>query len=145
MTNTTNKVPTIFWIISGVALLWNAMGAYVYIGQVMMTPETLSQMSEARQALFNATPSWVTGAFAIAVWAGVLGCILLLLRKKLAIPVLIASLVGSLAQNAFFLTQSGIISEFGVMEGVLAPLLVLIVGIFLIWYARSSAAKGWLS
>ena len=54
-----------------------------YMGS--FTPEQLEY--------FYSFPSRVVSAWAIAVWGGVLGCILLLLRKRAAVPVLLASMV----------------------------------------------------
>ena len=82
---TSSKVPTSFLVISGVALVWNILGALAYVVQVTMSPEALAQLPEAEQAIYANLPSWVTAAFAIAVWAGVAGSILLLLKKEASI------------------------------------------------------------
>lgn len=140
------KKPTSgFWLISGVALLWNMMGAGAYINQVLMTPEKIATLSEGQQALFNSTPSWVTACFAIAVWMGVLGCILLLFRKKAAHPVFILSLIGALGQNIYFFFMTNAMEVYGVLEAIVLPAMVVIIAVFLIWFSKSSAASGYLS
>ncbi len=99
MSNENGKPPKSFYWTAGVALLWNLMGMSVYVAQVTIAPETLSALPDAERMLYENVPSWATSAYAIAVTAGTLGCLLLLLRKTLAIPVLITSLLGILAQN----------------------------------------------
>ncbi|MGB5205651.1 MAG: hypothetical protein WBN63_15820, partial [Eudoraea sp.] len=81
------KPPVWFWIVSIVALLWNLMGVMAYLGQAYMTDEMKAGYTSDQLALMESTPAWVTAAFAIAVWGGLLGCIVLLLRRKLAKPV----------------------------------------------------------
>ena len=79
----TTKPPVWFWIISVVALLWNGMGVNAYLQQAYMTEGFKAQYNaEQLEAIAN-TPAWVTAAFAIAVFAGFLGCVGLLLRKKM--------------------------------------------------------------
>ena len=144
MTTEQSKPATWFWVVGVVALVWNAMGVVAYLGTVMMTPEAREAMTEQQRALLDATPAWATGAFALAVWGGALGSLLLLLRKKLATTVLIVSFAGILVQmfHAFALSNS--IEVYG-PGGMIMPILVLAFGAFLIWFSRTAADKGWLS
>ncbi|MBT8184721.1 MAG: hypothetical protein KJN76_07760, partial [Eudoraea sp.] len=92
------KPPLWFWIVSAVALVWNIMGVMAYLGSAFITDEMKAEMPAEQLELMENTPAWVTAAFAIAVWAGLLGCIALLLRKKWARPVLLISLIGIIVQ-----------------------------------------------
>ena len=141
--NATSRLPAQFYWISGAALLWNISGIYFYIGQVSTSPETLAAMPEAQRALYEDVPVWATSAYAVAVNAGALGCLLLLLRKALALPVLILSLAGVLVQfgHAFFMTDAVAVMGAGT---VIFPLIIIGIGCFLIWYANDAKNKGWL-
>ncbi len=138
------KPPTWFWVVASIALVWNLLGAMAYVNQVMMTPEELQLLPEDQRAILESTPAWATGAFALAVWGGTLGCILLLMRKKAATPVLVLSLLGLIVQlyHAFFMTNSMEVYGPG---GLVMPIMVIAIGVYLIWFSRSAAAKGWLS
>ena len=138
------KVPASFWVISSVAFVWNLMGVMAYIMQAYMSPESLAAMPEAEQALYINMPAWATGAFAIAVFGGALGSLLLLFRKRLAISILILSLLGVLVQMAhnFFLSKSFEVYGPG---GMIMPVMVIVVAFALVWYARMASAKSWLS
>ena len=92
MSETKSKSPKGFWIIGIVALLWNLMGVASYLQQAYMTDEALAALPAEQQALYENVPAWVTGAFALAVFGGLLGCILLLMKKKLAALLFIISL-----------------------------------------------------
>lgn len=141
---TVNNPPKVFYWISAAALLWNISGIAAYIGQVSMSPETLAQMTEAQRALYENVPVWATSAYAIAVNAGALGCLLLLLRKAVALPVLVVSLAAVLVQmgHAFFMTNSIEVLGAG---AVVFPLVIIAIGAYLVWYANDARSKGWLS
>jgi hypothetical protein len=143
MTTTTNKPATWFWVVSVLALIWNLMGVYAYISQVTMSPEALQALPDEERALYASVPSWATGAFAIAVWAGALGCLLLLLRRKLAMPILIISLIGIVVQMFYNLFISNSIEVYG-PGGMIMPVMVIAIAIFLIWFTRKSTTNGWL-
>ncbi len=144
MTNSMNKPPMWFWIVSALVLLWNLAGVMAYLGQAYMSIETLEQMSQAERLLYESQPAWVTGAFAVAVWGGALGCIALLLKKKWAKPVFIISLIGILAQmsHSFFMSNNFEVYGPGAM---IMPIMVLIIGIALVLLANTAIKKGWLS
>ena len=48
--------------------------------------------------MWEATPPWMVAAYAIAVWVGLAGAALLLMRRKLAVPLLLVSLVAVVVQ-----------------------------------------------
>ena len=105
MTKTT-KPATWFWVVSGIALVWNLMGVMAYIMQVTMSPEALQALPENERTLMESVPTWATSAFAIAVWGSTLGSILLLMRKKLATSVLILAFAGILVQMYYNIFMS---------------------------------------
>ncbi len=138
------KPPTWFWVVGALALVWNLLGVMAYLAQVMMTEDAIAALPEAERALLADVPAWAVGAFATSVFAGALGCILLLARKGVAMPVLVVSLVAVLVQmvHSFFLTDSMAVYGPSVM---IMPVLVVIIAVALVWHAKSSLAKGWLT
>lgn len=142
-TTTIVKPPMWFWILSAVALLWNLMGVFAYLADAYMSIENLEQMSQAERLLYESQPAWVTGAFAIAVWGGALGCILLLIRSKWARPVLYISLVGIITQLSHSIFLSNSFEVYG-PGGFVMPIMVLFIGIGLILFANKAISKTWL-
>lgn len=59
-------------------------------------------MHESYRAIIEGRPAWATGAFAIAVLGGALGCLLLLLRKSAAYYLFIASLLDAIVTMTHF-------------------------------------------
>ncbi len=139
-----NKPAKWFWVVSAVALIWNLMGVAAYIMHVRMTDSDIAALPEAERLLYETAPAWTTGAFALAVFGGTLGCIALLLRKSWAFPVLIVSLIGIVAQMTYDVFLSKAMDVYG-PGFMIMPAMVLLIGIFLLFFARSSTAKGWLN
>ena len=138
------KAPKWFIGVAIIALIWNLLGVLAYISQMMMTPEVLAQLSAEEQALYKNTPMWATIGFTFAVWAGTIGSILLLLKKKSAKIVLIISFIGVLVQvsHSFFFSNSFEVYGPGAMA---MPIMIIIIGILLIWLSDKGMKKGWLS
>ncbi|QEG23871.1 hypothetical protein [Mariniblastus fucicola] len=139
--NHTTPVSLWFWVIGAIALLWNLMGLMAFAVQMAMTDETIAKLPEAQQEIYRNMPSWVIVCFAFAVCFGVLGCVLLLLRNKLAIPALILSLIGVLGQYGymFFISNTAEVMGAGAM---VLPAIVVLISIALVPYAISCKQKG---
>ena len=135
--NNSIKIPTWFYVVATVAVIWDAMGVWAYISTMTLSAEALAAMSQAEQEIHNATPAWANGAFAIAVFGGLIGSLLLLLKKSLALPVLIVSLLAILIQmyNAFFIMDS--FAVFG-PGGMIMPIMVIVIAVLLVWLANSA-------
>lgn len=126
-----------FWVIVTVGLLFNLIGCANYISQ--MNAETVAAMPDEFRVMVESRPGWGTGAFAIAVFGGALGCVLLLLRKSVAVYVFIVSLVAAFAAQVPFLGMIG----FPVAAWV-GWLSQLVVSAFFIWYSKQTERKGWI-
>lgn len=141
--NQTNPLPTWFWGVSIIMLLWNLMGVAAFTSSMTMSPEAIAALPEKDQAYIIATPLWANIAFGIAVIGGALGCVGLLLRKSWALPVLIISLVAVLLQmfEAFFLNTA--VTNFSTSR-LAMPLTVIIIAGALVWFANMAKGKSWL-
>jgi hypothetical protein len=64
-----SKKPNVgFWVISSIALIWNLMGVDGYLNQTYKTERFKSMYSEEQLEIIFNSPSWVTAAFAMAVF-----------------------------------------------------------------------------
>jgi hypothetical protein len=137
----TGRVHWSFWVIGVIALLWNIAGVANFIVQVM-NADMLDSYRESERAIIEGRPMWATVAFAVAVFGGALGCLLLLLRKSVAFYVFVTSLLGVTVTMAHSL---GLGIDFGLAETVGIILMPLILAVFLIWYSKYADRKGWVS
>ena len=140
---TSVKPPTWFWVVSAIALLWNLFGVMNYLMQAFNQVALLESMDQAQREAFESIPAWATAAFAIAVFSGTIGCIGLLLRKKWARPLFIISLIAAVAQFIHWLFISNAVEAFGPSTYTM-PVIVILIGLYLISFSKKGIAKGWL-
>ncbi|MBS2099219.1 hypothetical protein [Carboxylicivirga linearis] len=141
---TQKKAPVWFWILAVLLLLWNIMGVVSFFMHAFISDEALAKLPENERALYAEYPFWSTILFAIAVLGGLLGSIAMVARKKAAVFLFIISflvVVPQMIHNVFF-TQS--IAVYGLLQATLMPILVVLIGAFLIWFSIFSKNKNWL-
>lgn len=138
-----NNIHWSFWLISVVALLWNIGGAINYLMQTNL--EFVSTLPETHRAIIEGRPVWATGGFAIGVFGGAVGCLLLLLRKSTAIYVFIASLIGIILTMIHTVNVATSKIDFTLVEIFVMVLLPVIVAAMLIWYTKQAMRKCWIN
>lgn len=136
--------PGWFKVVAVVAILWNLIGVAQFFAQVMMSAEAVAELPEAQRQMLEAMPGWVMVAFAVGVFAGTAGSVLLWLRKSLALPVLILSFVGAGSQFLYNVLVAGAPEVLGPPFVILAGLIIG-VGAGLIGLAWHAGRRGWLS
>jgi len=139
-----SNLPPWYKILMTVALVWNIVGVLAFIGQMLITPETLAQMPQAEQELYLNTPVWATVAFAVAVFGGALGCLALLMQKAIANIALQTSLVAVLLQvyHSFFISNA--FDVFG-PGGIVMPISVVALAVILVLFAKKATKQGWIA
>lgn len=139
---TAAKVHWSFWVIGIFMLIWNAMGGVNFIMQ--MNPDSLASYPESHQAIIVGRPLWATAGFALCVFGGALGCLLLLFRKSWAFYLFIASLLGVIVTSihTFRITSSPV--EFSTAEVFVMAVLPIIMAALLVWYAKWAQMRRWI-
>jgi hypothetical protein len=103
---------------------------------MQMNPDSVAQMPEVYQLIINGRPAWATGCFAVAVFGGAVGCILMLLRRQVAVYLFVLSLLGIIGTSAFTVMVAGI-------DPVM--IMTLLIGAALLWYCTIARRSGWLT
>lgn len=137
------SLPKWFWFAGGGALLWNLVGIAGYIADVTMSQEAVAALSEEQRALREATPLFITGAWAIAVFAGAAGSAALLVRKALATPLLSLSLGAVLVQFGYVFLGTKALAVYGATAAIL-PALITIIALLLVRFSMSAQRKNWI-
>ena len=129
-------------LISILALMWNIAGVAYFLAHISMTQETLVQLGPEEHALYANTPGWATGAFAIAVFAGAIGALLMVRKNSVSTIFFQLSLAGVLVQmfHAFFMAR--IVHVLGVSSA-LMPLLVIAISAYLVLISYKARGHGW--
>lgn len=142
--NETRKLPIWFWIVAVVAILWNLMGvaAFGYDLRVPGNAETMASLTEAQQDLYRNQPFYEKIVYALATICGLLASIGLVLRKRWSILLFMVSLMAVILQNVFGYFNNA----YEIMgTGYVLPALVVLIAAFLLWFSRSTAARGYLT
>lgn len=137
---TPSAVPVWFTLLSIAALLWEAFGCFMYVGQVTTD---VSSLPLDQRALWEATPTWSIAAYAVAVWVGLLGAVLMLVRRRLAVPLLLVSLLAVVIQfSALFLVPqlAGSVSS----DMLLFPVVIFVVCYGIFHLSLLGRKRGWL-
>lgn len=144
MTNSLQKPPIWFWVVSIIALIWNGMGVHGYISQAYKTKAFTDNYTVEQIEIMDTMPAWYTALFAISVFSGVLGSLFLLLRKKLAKTTLILSFLSAAVMMTYFLF---IVDLKGVDFSLNKTFsyIVLAFALFLVWFSSHSVKKGWIN
>jgi hypothetical protein len=138
-----SKVPAWFWLLAILAVLWNLVGVASYLMDVTLSEEALAQLPEAQRNLRAATPSWVTGCYAIAAFAGALGSIALLVRKAWAKLLFAVSLAAVILQMGYVFIGMNASEVLGA-AAMIFPAIIIVLGIFWLWFSMLSQKRGWL-
>ena len=139
-----NRVPRHLWIVGILSLLWNAMGAFDYLMTQTQNEAYMANFTPEQLEYFYGFPSWLQGFWAVAVLGGVLGSILLLLRKAWAYPVLLVSFLSMVVTS---IHNFGFSNGFEVMgtTGAAFSVAIFLVALGLVFYARRMREQGVLS
>ena len=139
------KTPFHLWIIGVLALLWSLAGAADYTLTELDHPAYMAQFTPDQVAYSHSFPAWVVAARATAVWAGVLGALLLLRRSGGAPLVFALSLAAMIVTDiySFALAEVTMTDVFG--PGALwFSGLIMVIGVALLLYARWMRQRGYL-
>ena len=137
--------PWHLWLIGVIGLLWSLMGVISFMLTQMKVEAVMSQFPPQQRAYFESFPLWVVALWAISLFGSVIGCLLLLLKNRLAFPVLLASVIAAVVFNLgglFLLGGMEVMRETGGLGFTVIPILF---AAFLAYYARAMRVKGVLS
>ena len=136
------RAPWHLWVIGVVTLLWNAMGAFDYLMTQTQNEQYMSSFTAEQLEFFYGFPLWVNAAWAIAVWGGVLGSLLLLLRKGLAALVFLVSWLAMVVTSFHNFVLSNGFEIMGDPFSLIFTVVIFLVALALYLYARAMRKTG---
>ena len=138
--HTEQPLPGWFRIAAIGSVIWYLLGCASYLYQVTVDPAGLPA---DQRAMLEAAPTWMYAAFAIGVWVGLAGAIMLLMRKRLAPTLLLVSLVAAIAQFAAYFADPelrAVVSS----GGLTIPAVIIAISALVTWFAHRARRRGWL-
>ena len=133
----TAKVPLSFWVVAGLGVLWNGFAVMGYWLTATHDPRAMAQAPAEMVQAINHTPSWAMAAWGLAVGAALVGSVLLVLRRRWAVPAFVASLGGLLILTIYQVAVNMPMS-------ILQIITIWLVALFLLRFSSSEAGKGLL-
>ena len=141
------RTPAHIWIVGILAALWNGFGAYDYVMTRMRDTEYLASMMpgvdpQAMLAWIDAFPIYAQIGWALGVWGGLAGALLLLMRSRFAVHAFLLSLIGALLGLGYQIAAAPPLegAEGPMVE--LMPYVIILIAALLLFYAWTMQKKG---
>ena len=144
-TSAVSKPPTWYWVGSGLAVLWMLFGVMAWVMDLMTDEASLAELSEAQRQLYVARPQWLFAVYGVAIFSGLAGAIGLLLRKSWAPMLFGLSLAAIVVQFGYTFLAMHAVEVLGAAAAIPFPLVIFLIGVALVWFARRSRNAGWIA
>lgn len=138
------KPPIWFWALAILLLLWEAVGVYACVMQLRLGAESWPDAMDYDRRLYLAMPVWYNWVYVVATFGGLLGAIALVLRRTIAVPLYIVSLIAIVAMFGYVFATTDIIAHKGFAAAGF-PIAIFLLGLLAVWLARTARARGWLT
>ena len=139
---TTPGRPWHLWVIGIIGGLWSSMGVVSFILTQMNVEAVMSQFPPQQREYFESFPLWADAFWAVGVFGGLIGCVLLLLKNRIAVHALLASVIGASVSSLGGLFLLGGMQVMRETNGLGLTVVPVIVAALLAYYARAMSEKG---
>ncbi len=137
------KVHWSFKLIALLGIVWSALGVMNYLMQTM-SPEFVASFPDLQRTLIENRPRWAKVGMAVSVFSGLLGAILLLLKKPISFYFLVLSLLGTALVVVHVLKVAGETNSFALSELIMMAGMPFVVSSILAWYPKLAQKRGWM-
>lgn len=138
----TIKTPWHLWLVGIVGTLWSAMGALDFVMTQTHNEAYMSAFTQEQLDFFYGFPLWLIAAWGIAVWGGVIGSILLLLKKRSAVLTFLISLLAMVITTIQNYVLSNGMEIMGDAFSLVFTLVIFLASLGLYLYAKKMQSKG---
>ena len=137
------KPPSWYYVMATLLTLWDAIGCYFCIMQFKLGADAMGNATNYDRALYATLPVWYNWCYAIATFGSVIGGIALLMRKKIATPILLVALIAIVVQFGYLFATTDVVAHKGFAMTVPFPLFIVAVGAAGWRFARFAQRRGW--
>lgn len=136
------RTPWHLWAVGLLSLVWNGLGGFDHVMTKTHNARYLAAFPPDQRAWFDSYPLWMNAAWAVGVWAGILGSLLLLLRSRFALHAFLLSFAGLAIVTAYQFGSGTIPESLRTKGDYVFTASLWAVAAFLIWYALRERARG---
>ena len=133
--NDSTRTPLHLWIVAVLATVWNGFGCFDYLLTQTRNADYLANFTDPQRAYFDSFPVWMEAVWAVGVWGGLLGSLLLLLRSRWAVAAFALSLLGLAVSTVYQYVLSTPPPDMMTGKMIAMNVAIWAVAIFLLWYA----------
>lgn len=133
-----SRTPWHLWAVGILSLLWYAAGAYTIVSAQR---GTLAGISPDEAAYYAAQATWFAVVTDIALVAGIVGSLALLLRSRWAVP-LYGLMIAAIAITACYDLAAGTSRMYVNSGALVATLLIWLIAVLNYWYAATMRKRG---
>jgi hypothetical protein len=138
------RAPVHLWIVGVLALLWNGFGCFDYVMTKTADQTYLGKMPADTVAYLHSLPAWLTAMWALGVWGGLAGSLLLLMRSRYSVWAFGLSFIGAIVGLGYQMAMTAMPASMKAgMMGIM-PWVIIIITAALLWYSWSLDKKGLL-
>ncbi len=146
-TSAGRRTPVHLWIVGILSLLWNAIGCYDYLMTRLRDTDYLTSMMpgtdpNAVLAYIDSFPIWAQAGWALGVWCGLAGAVLLLIRNRYSVWAFALSLIGAILGLGYQIANPGGPAAMHEGAGAVMPYVIILIAAFQLWYSWSQEKKG---
>jgi hypothetical protein len=136
------KAPWHVWVVGVVSLLWNSVGVADFVMTQTRNRAYMSGFTPTQLDYYYSIPVWAVATWGVAVFAGVLGSLMLLFRKRHAIHLFLASTICMVLTDihTFFLSDG--MKVMGGAAALVFSSVIFVVGLLLLAYSRAMGRRG---
>ncbi|MDQ8164284.1 MAG: hypothetical protein P3A28_00815 [Gemmatimonadota bacterium] len=140
----TARRPWHLWVVGILGGLWSVIGLMSLMVTQLNVEAVMSGFPPEQRAYFDSFPLWADGLWGVGVFGGVIGCVALLLRNRLAFPLLVLSAIGAIGSNLGGLFLLGGYEVMGKTDGLGFSMIPIGFGVGMAYYAGAMRHKGML-
>ena len=136
------RTPVHLWIVGALATVWNAFGCFDYLMTQTRNAQYLANFTDPQRIYFESFPIWMEAVWALGVWGGLAGSLLLLARSRHAVTAFAVSLAGLAVSTFYQYVLSSAPPEMSTPDMVAMNLAIWAVAIALLVYAMRMRRRG---
>lgn len=146
-TTAQTRTPVHLWIVGAVSLLYSCFGAYDYVMSHMRNLQYIASSMpgvdpNSALAWMDAFPMYAKVGWALGVWGGLLGAILLLMRSRYAVWAFAVSMIGIVLSIGYQLALAPPLQGAGGTAYKVMPWVIIVIGVALLAYSQAMAKRG---
>ena len=145
-TTAQSRTPAHLWVVGSLAFLYNCVGAYDYVMSHMRDVRYIAGSMpgvdpNAALAWMDAFPVYAKIGWALGVWGGLLGAVLLLMRSRYALWAFAVSMLGIVLSIGYQLALAPALSGAGGTAYKVMPWVIIVIGAALLYYSYAMVKR----